>query len=75
MQSYNKGNFSGSVLVADNEKIIFEKSYGMADYENNVPNKVDTAFRIGSLTKEFTAMSIMMLQERGRLNVNDKVRI
>lgn len=70
---YNNGNFSGSVLVAQNGKVVFEKSYGMADYENKVPNTVDTTFRIGSVTKQFTAMSIMMLEEKGFLDINDKV--
>ncbi len=45
----------------------------MANYELNVPNTPQTVFRIGSITKQFTAMAIMMLQERGKLNVNDPI--
>ena len=45
--------FMGSVLVARNGKIIFSKSYGMADLEWNVPNSSTTRFNIASLTKQF----------------------
>jgi CubicO group peptidase (beta-lactamase class C family) len=63
--------FSGSILVARDGKPIVNKGYGMANIELNVPNTPDTVFRIGSVTKQFTAMAIMMLAERGKLNVND----
>ena len=65
--------FSGALLVMRSGKVVFEKSYGMANYELNVPNTIDTKFRIGSMTKAFTAVLIMQLQEKGLLNVNDKV--
>ena len=45
----------------------------MANYELNIPNTPQTVFRIGSITKQFTAMAIMILQERGKLNVNDPI--
>lgn len=67
------GYFSGSVLVAEKGKIILDKGYGMANYELNVSNTPDTKYLIGSLTKQFTAMAIMQLQEKGRLNVNDDI--
>src|SRR5215211_2860414 len=63
--------FSGSILVAREGKPIINKGYGMANIELNVPNTPDTVFRLGSITKQFTAMAIMMLAERGKLNVND----
>ncbi len=65
--------FSGSVLVARDGKAIFSKGYGMANYEWDIPNTPQTAFRIGSLTKQFTSAAIMLLQERGKLNVSDSV--
>jgi CubicO group peptidase (beta-lactamase class C family) len=65
--------FSGSVLVARDGKPIFSKGYGMANIELNVPNTPKTVFRIGSLTKQFTSMAIMQLEERGKLSVNDGI--
>ncbi|MDQ3747417.1 MAG: serine hydrolase [Acidobacteriota bacterium] len=63
--------FSGSILVARDGKTIVNKGYAMANIELNVQNTPDTVFRLGSITKQFTAMAIMMLAERGKLNVND----
>lgn len=66
-------HFSGSILVARDGSPIVSKSYGMANYELNVPNTSQTAFRIASITKQFTAVAVMMLQERGKLNVNESI--
>jgi CubicO group peptidase (beta-lactamase class C family) len=63
--------FSGSILVARDGQVIVSKGYGMANVELDVPNTPNTVFRLASLTKQFTATAIMMLQERGKLNVND----
>lgn len=65
--------FSGSVLVAREGKPLFDRSYGMASIEFDVPNTSATIFRIASLTKQFTAMAILQLQERGKLKVGDPV--
>ncbi len=65
--------FSGVILVARDGKVLVSKGYGMADVENDVPNTPETKFRIGSLTKQFTAASILLLQERGKLSVQDSV--
>jgi CubicO group peptidase (beta-lactamase class C family) len=65
--------FSGVILVARDGKILVSKGYGMADVENDVPNTPETRFRLGSLTKQFTAASILLLQERGKLSVQDSV--
>lgn len=67
------GDFSGVVLVAKDGKNILSKGYGMANYELDVPNTPETKFRIGSVTKQFTAMAIVQLQEMGLLNVNDPI--
>lgn len=63
--------FSGTILVARDGKPIVNKAYGMANVELNVPNTPEKIFRLGSITKQFTSMAIAMLQERGKLRVND----
>ena len=63
--------FSGSILVARGGRTLFSRGYGMANVEFDAPNTPDTVFRLASLTKQFTAAAIMMLQERGKLNVGD----
>jgi D-alanyl-D-alanine carboxypeptidase len=68
-----RDKFSGSVLVAQNGKVLFEKGYGLANREWNIPNSPLTKFRIASLTKQFTAAAILVLQERGKLQVTDTV--
>jgi CubicO group peptidase (beta-lactamase class C family) len=65
--------FSGSILVARDGKPLVSKGYGMANIELDVPNSSSTVFRLGSITKQFTAMAIMILQERGKLNVSDSI--
>lgn len=66
-------HFSGAVLIARDGNPIFRKAYGMANYELEVPNNLTTKFRIGSISKQFTAAAIMLLQEQKKLNVNDPV--
>ncbi len=63
--------FSGVVLIARDGRILFARPYGMANIELDVPNTLDTKFRLASITKQFTAAAILMLQERGKLSVND----
>jgi CubicO group peptidase (beta-lactamase class C family) len=63
--------FMGAVLVAKDGKILFDRGYGMANVEWQVPNTPETRFRIGSITKQFTAAAILFLEERGRLSTDD----
>jgi D-alanyl-D-alanine carboxypeptidase len=67
----SKQQFMGTALVAKGGKIILEKGYGMADIELDIPNTPDKKFRLGSITKQFTATAIMQLQEQGKLSVSD----
>jgi CubicO group peptidase (beta-lactamase class C family) len=69
----DNGKFNGSVLVAEGEKVIFKKGYGLADMEWAIPNTPDTKFRLGSLTKQFTALLIMQLVEQGKLKPEGKI--
>jgi CubicO group peptidase (beta-lactamase class C family) len=66
--------FMGSVLVAEKGEVIFSKSYGMADLEWSVPNSSTTRFNIASMTKQFTAASILLLEDRGKLKTDDPVK-
>ncbi len=66
-------NFSGSVLVAKDQKILLKKGYGMANYDFDIPNTPATKFRIGSLTKAFTAVMILQLCEAKKINLSDKI--
>jgi CubicO group peptidase (beta-lactamase class C family) len=65
--------FMGSVLVARGAQVLLDKGYGFANLEWDVPDSPATKFRLGSITKQFTAASILLLQERGKLNVEDPV--
>ncbi len=67
------GKFNGSILIARDGKVLISRGYGMANFELDVPNTPQTKFRIGSMTKPFTAMAIMLLQERGKLSVQASV--
>lgn len=63
--------FSGAILVARDGKPLVSRGYGMANVEWDIPNSPKTAFRLGSITKQFTSAAIMLLQERGKLSVSD----
>ena len=69
----NYPDFSGAILVAQKGNVLISQGYGMADRENDVPNTPQTKFAIGSMTKGFTAMAIMILQERGQLTAQDPI--
>ncbi|MYM21076.1 serine hydrolase [Duganella sp. FT135W] len=66
-------NFSGAVLVAKGDKVLLQKAYGEANFEWGIRNSSDTRFRLGSVTKQFTAASVLLLQERGKLKLSDPV--
>jgi len=67
------GNLSGTVLVARKGRVVFRHSYGMANYELQVPNSPETRFHIASVSKPFTGAAILQLQEQRRLSVADPV--
>jgi CubicO group peptidase (beta-lactamase class C family) len=73
VSAYTKqGKFSGTVLIAKEGKIVFEKAYGMANNEWSIPNTIDTKFRLGSISKQFGAAAILKLEEMGKLKTTDK---
>lgn len=69
----NEQHFQGAVLIAKNNQILFCKGFGLANAEHHISNTPDTVFRIGSITKSFTAIAILQLQEKGLLNVDDPI--
>ena len=70
----NKVNkFNGNALIAQNGKILLQKSYGYKNFAAHVLNDSNTIFQIGSVTKQFTATVILKLQEEGKLSLNDKL--
>ncbi len=74
IESYVKDHeFIGTVLVAKGDKVLLDKGYGSANIEWNIPNTPQTKFRIASLTKQFTAASVLILEERGKLKLGDKI--
>ncbi len=68
-----KVDFSGSVLIAKNDQVQFEKAYGLASRRFNVPNKITTRFDIGSITKDFTKTAIGQLAQAGKLRISDTI--
>lgn len=66
-----QGSLTGSILVAQHGSIILSRGFGLADEAQHLPNTPTTRFRIGSVTKQFTAMAILILQDRGKINVQD----
>jgi CubicO group peptidase (beta-lactamase class C family) len=75
VQSYVRNRtFMGTVLVARDSDVILSKGYGSANLEWDIPNTPATKFRLGSLTKQFTAASILLLEERGKLKLDDPIK-
>ncbi len=72
-KSHAAGEFDGAILVARNGQVILSQGYGFADRENKILITPQTKFRLASIGKQFTAMAIMLLQARGKLNVKDKL--
>jgi CubicO group peptidase (beta-lactamase class C family) len=69
----NVNHFSGTVLVAQKGKVIYSNGFGEADKEWHVKNTVAGKYRIGSITKQFTAVCILQLAEQGKLGLEDKL--
>ena len=64
------GQFNGSVLVAEKGKVIYKKGFGMANMEWEIPNQPNTKHRLGSISKQFTALLILKLVEEGKLKLD-----
>lgn len=70
---HSKNSFNGNVFIADKGKVIFEKSYGFANEETKQKLTPTTKFELASVSKQFTAMGIVLLQKQGKLNYDDEI--
>jgi len=66
-------DFHGAILVAKNDKIVYQNQIGMADFRKKKPLNKESVFQLASVSKQFTATSIMMLIERNQLQLTDTV--
>ncbi|MFP3591341.1 serine hydrolase domain-containing protein [Chryseobacterium sp. SIMBA_038] len=72
-RSHQAGLFNGNVLVSKNNKIIYSASFGFTDAAKTKKLTTDYKFNIGSITKEFSAVALLQMQEKGKLKLDDKV--
>jgi CubicO group peptidase (beta-lactamase class C family) len=73
--SWNSPNHpGGAVLISQNGETVFSKAYGFSSLEYNIPNTLSTRFNIGSLSKQFTAMAVVLLEEQNKLSFDDDMR-
>ncbi|RZJ19872.1 MAG: class A beta-lactamase-related serine hydrolase, partial [Brevundimonas sp.] len=70
----SREEFTGSVLVARGNEVLLDQGYGLANREWGIPNAGDTKFRLGSVTKQFTAVAIMLLVEEGKVDLDAPVK-
>ncbi len=71
---YQQSSPGAAILIAKNGEIIYERYIGVANMETNSPITENTAFNIASISKQFTAVSALKLQEEGKINLNDSVK-
>ncbi|MEL7118320.1 MAG: serine hydrolase [Bacteroidota bacterium] len=65
--------FSGTVLVGYKDSILFQGAYGFSDYENRRPNNLDIKFRLASLSKQFTAAALLVLEQNGEVDFDQVI--
>lgn len=70
---FRADRFTGTVMVYDKDNILFKKGYGYANEQYKINNKVETKFKVGSYTKQFTAVSILKLHENHQLDLRDNI--
>lgn len=70
---YQPNETGATALIARKGTVIYKKALGMANLELNVPMQIDNVFRIGSISKQFTAVAILQLKEQGKLDLQDDI--
>lgn len=71
--TYPSNEPGASILISKKGEIIYQKAFGLANLEHNVKNTPEHVFQIGSITKQFTAVSILLLVEQGKISLNDSI--
>lgn len=71
---WNNATPGGAIIVSRGNKVIYNKAFGLADLEHNVPNTTETIFESGSVAKQFTAAAALLLAAEGKLSLQDDVR-
>ncbi|MCF8232792.1 MAG: beta-lactamase family protein [Bacteroidales bacterium] len=75
MQVYkNRFSFHGNVLVSYRGMLTYSKAFGTADFKTGAPLKTDSKFQLASVSKQFTAFAVMMLEDKGALSYNDTLQ-
>lgn len=72
--NYNSATPGASILIARGNKILYNKAFGLADLEHNIPNTTETIYECGSVSKQFTATAALLLARDGKLSLQDDVR-
>ena len=72
-EQFKASETGGTALIAKKGQIIYKKAFGMANLELNIPMQADNVFRIGSISKQFTAVAILQLMEQGKLGLQDDI--
>jgi CubicO group peptidase (beta-lactamase class C family) len=70
---FNNSKFNGNVLITKGDSVLYSNSFGLTDRESNIKHTDSTKFLIGSITKPFTALAILILEKEGKLNLEDKL--
>jgi D-alanyl-D-alanine carboxypeptidase len=73
LSSFKKDAPGGTVIAVKDGKVVYRKGYGMANLELGVANQPEMVFRLGSITKQFTAVAILMLADQGKLSITDEI--
>jgi len=73
-QLYQSARFNGTVLYAERGKVIYHKAFGVTDCRNNSPLGTSSSFNLASVTKQFVSMCIMILQQEGKLQLEDELQ-
>jgi CubicO group peptidase (beta-lactamase class C family) len=71
---YQRDQFSGAILVASHGHVLYENAFGMANREKHHPFKLNTHEYIGSVSKQLTALGIMILHDRGKLSYDQPIK-
>jgi D-alanyl-D-alanine carboxypeptidase len=68
-----KNNFNGTILIKQNSKLVYKKSFGFANFAFKVPNTTDTKYKVASITKAFTSVLILQLYEQGKIDLEKPI--